>query len=289
MTLPNFLIIGQMKAGTSSLHAYLRQHPQIFMPSIKEARFFNTRIDDPTRREWKQKGMPVTLEEYEQLFDSVTDEIAIGEASPQYLQSEHAPPQIKRTLPDVRLIVSLRRPADRLYSMYLMLNRIGREKRDFASAFHAGKASGGFASEMTCDGLKRYYDAFGASKLKAIKFEELIKRAQTTLEDVFEFLEVDRDIRPNTSDVFNEGGVWKSPILGRVTTGISGNLLLMQRLKRLVPSRMWNLAKRLQTANVAKAPALTPELRHEITAHFREDTLRVQNLVGLDLSDWLAD
>jgi len=90
MTLPNFIIIGQMKAGTSSLHAYLRQHPDVFMPDVKELRFFSEvisetgrlRIDDDYRRTRISAGMPVTFNEYERLFDAATGQKALGVATP---------------------------------------------------------------------------------------------------------------------------------------------------------------------------------------------------------------
>ncbi len=144
MTLPNFIIIGQMKAGTSSLHAYLRQHPDIFMPDVKELRFFSEvisdegdrlRIDDDYRSRRISAGMPVTFDEYERLFDAATGQKALGEASPGYLNRERAAPQIKKFIPDVRLIVSLRRPSDRVYSHFQMDKRAGRTKGNFAEMF----------------------------------------------------------------------------------------------------------------------------------------------------------
>ena len=119
MTLPNFIVIGQMKAGTSSLHAYLRQHPDIFMPSVKELRFFSEVIsdegdrilvDEDYKRRRIRRGMPVTFEEYERLFDAAAGRKALGEASPEYANSQRAPGQIKKYVPNVRLIVSLQAP-----------------------------------------------------------------------------------------------------------------------------------------------------------------------------------
>src|SRR5437868_623089 len=109
MTLPNFLIIGAAKAGTTSLHHYLRQHPDVYM-GPREPRYF--------AREGADAESPVirTRDVYEQLFDGVTTEHAIGEGSPQYLNHPIAPDEIAAELPDVKLIVSLRNPADRAYS-----------------------------------------------------------------------------------------------------------------------------------------------------------------------------
>ena len=84
-------------------------------------------------------------------------------------------------------------------------------------------------------------------------------------------------------------GVWRSEILGRLLVAIRGNLPLMFRLKRVTPSPLWSSAKNLYGKIVADAPALTPEMRHEVSNYFREDTLRIQELVRLDLSDWLDE
>src|SRR5512142_2021892 len=102
MTLPNFLIIGASRSGTTSLFEYLRQHPEIYMSPVKEPMYY-----------WEEgRGQydygVSTREAYERLFDGVTNERAIGEASPQYLRSPTAPARIAADLPDVRLIATLR-------------------------------------------------------------------------------------------------------------------------------------------------------------------------------------
>ena len=106
MTLPNFLVIGVAKAGTGSLHDYLRQHPEVFMPQKKDPRCFAFNGQaDPLR-------FPVrSREDYEALFADVRGERAIGEVERRLLRSKVAPQNIKAAIPDARLIVSLREPA----------------------------------------------------------------------------------------------------------------------------------------------------------------------------------
>lgn len=296
MTLPNFIVIGQMKAGTSSLHAYLRQHPDIFMPSVKELRFFSEVIseagdrllvDEDYRRRRIMRGMPVTFAEYEKLFEAASGQKALGEASPEYANSQRAAEQIKKFIPDARLIVSLRRPSDRIYSYYQMMQRGGRTSGDFATVFREEKNGGWIKGNLSYKGLSRYYELFGTSQIKPIKFDDLASRTQATLEEIFKFLDIDRNFRPDTSAVHNEGGDWRSPLLGRMSAAFQGNWTLMQRVKNTVPAGVWNLAKELVRKNKKRPPRLTPELRREVAEHFREDTLRLQELVGLDLADWL--
>ena len=118
MTLPNFLIIGSAKGGTSSLHYYLRQHPQIFMPDLKEPRFFalegeTLNFQNPDSA--INHDSVTNLREYKNLFANAINEIGIGEASPLYLYSEKAVRRIKHYVPDAKLIVILRNPVDRSF------------------------------------------------------------------------------------------------------------------------------------------------------------------------------
>src|ERR1043166_4962032 len=128
MTLPNFLVIGAAKCGTTSLYEYFRQHPEVYLPDVKEPMYY-----------WQEGRAKyeygvTTRAAYERLFDGVTTERAIGEASPQYIRSATAPARIAADLPGVRLIASLRNPADRAYSSYLGQLRHGTETRNIAEA-----------------------------------------------------------------------------------------------------------------------------------------------------------
>src|SRR3954452_25059385 len=106
MTLPNFLIIGAAKAGTTSLYEYLKQHPDVYMSPLKEPGYYWSEApaleDAPIR----------TRADYERLFDGVTTEKALGEAAPRYRKSAPPAEGIAHALPPARLIVSLPNPAD---------------------------------------------------------------------------------------------------------------------------------------------------------------------------------
>ena len=140
MTMPNFLIIGAVKAGTTSLHDWLSQHPQIYMSSIKELNFFafegdNLEVFKGKFNKEYLAGFETTLQGYRKHFQGVTNEIAIGESSPTYLYHPKAPERIQHYIPDVKLIAILRNPVERAYSNYLHTIRDSIEPfTDFAQA-----------------------------------------------------------------------------------------------------------------------------------------------------------
>jgi len=125
---PNFFIVGAQKAGTSSIYSLLRSIPGIYMSPLKEPNYFSP--NSPTRPSHDKKR-------YAGLFGGVTDEIAIGEASPSYLWDPDSPKLIHDAIPKARIIISLRDPVQRAYSQYLMRTRpqkstgITRETRTF--------------------------------------------------------------------------------------------------------------------------------------------------------------
>ena len=131
MTMPTFLIIGAGKSGTTSLYYYLKQHPQVYMSPVKEAHFFDQ--DEGEKPDFRGPGRssppPITsIEDYRALFRGVTDETAVGEATPSYIYIPGAPGRIRRRIPDAKLIAGLRNPTDRAYSAFLHTVRSGRER-----------------------------------------------------------------------------------------------------------------------------------------------------------------
>jgi hypothetical protein len=130
--LPNFIVIGAAKAGTTALYWYLAEHPAVFMSPVKETNFFAYGLDDAGQLLY---GIPelhqfpvTTLSEYEKLFANAGDAAAVGEASPIYLECPQAAGRIRTRIPDARLICGLRDPVERAYSDYLMYLRLRGEQ-----------------------------------------------------------------------------------------------------------------------------------------------------------------
>ena len=142
MIMPNFLIVGAAKAGTTALYTYLKQHPQVYTTPQKETSFFafeGEKINFTGPGDNQVSEYPITdLATYQQQFQGVNQEKAIGEACPVYLYHPQAARRIHHYVPDVRLIAILRNPIDRAYTNYLHLVREGRETAtDFIDALQA--------------------------------------------------------------------------------------------------------------------------------------------------------
>lgn len=295
MTLPNFLIIGSAKGGTSSLHYYLRQHPQVFMPDLKEPRFFalegetlNFKNPDSAINHYSI----TTLKAYENLFADVTNEIGIGEASPLYLYSEKAARRIKHYVPDAKLIVVLRNPVDRAFSCYTHLLREGYETLSFEAALKAESErihnnwahlwhyrEAGYYSRQ----LKPYFELFSPEQIKIYLFDELRKDNHAVLTDIYDFLGVDRTFMPDMTRQ-NVSGMPKSRALQKF---FSQKNLLRSTIQAVVPKELRHtVAAKVKAWNIDKKPALNPETRQKLLLEYREDILQLQTLIAKDLTLW---
>lgn len=274
MTLPNFIMIGAPKAGSTSLYDYLRKHPEIFMPKIKAPRFFTY------NGQANAYYYPATtLEEYEALFADATDEKAIGEATAVYIEFPDTARRIHEVVPDARIIAILREPVQRSFSIYHKSMRdTGRnEGMGFLEALRIDPS----IRKMYCDGLKPYYDLFGRDRIKILLLEDLERDPKGTLADLYTFLGVDPDFMPSLK-VANPGGVPKVKLVHDVL--INRKVRLFSR--RFLPERLASLAKDFRSKNLKKH-VMTEEERREAYDYFEKDIVATQELTGLDLSKWL--
>ncbi len=301
MTMPNFLVIGAPKAGTSALYSYLQQHPQIFMSAVKEPHFFSFENEEikakgPGDIE-RLAGTVTRLEDYQKLFESVSDEIAIGEASTTYLSSDKAAGRIKYHLPQVKLIAILRNPVDAAYASFLHLRRDGDEPiNDFALALQqeeeriAKKWEGiwnyknrGFYYQQ----VKRYFDIFNREQIRIYRYEDFKSEPAKILQDIFAFLEVDQSFTPDMSEKYNVSAMPKNQALNRLLVKPNPfkstiNLILPQDFRSQIATKIksWNLSQ-------YQKPQMSPEIRQQLTWGYREDILQLQDLIEQDLSSWL--
>lgn len=262
--MPNFLIIGAAKSGTTSLYEYLKQHPQIWMSSVKETNFFALegellKFCGSGDQNYINKFSITKIEDYLKLFQGVENKIAIGEASPLYLYHPMASRRIQHYIPDAKLIVILRNPVDRAYSSFLHLVRDGREPlRNFAQALQEEEV-------RICNNwehiwhyqqmgfyyiqLNRYFNTFSRQQIRVYLFEDFITNPVYMLKDIFQFLGVDDSFIPNLS--------------------IKHNVSI-------------NSKDQKHTKLMLKIP-----VRRRLVEVYKEDVFKLQELIQQELSKWL--
>lgn len=302
MTLPNFLIIGTAKAGTTSLHHYLDQHPDIFMCRKKDTFFFNFDGRDPdyggpSDNDWYRGRAVVHRDDYEALFDGVTTEMAIGEACPQYLYDPDAASRIHRYTPDAKLIAVLRDPVERAYSSYLQQVRDGLEtETDFAAALSREDdriranwrpmwhyRARGFYFEQ----LERYLSLFGAKQVRLYLYEDLQREPAGLLREIYGFLGVDDRFEADISVRHNRAGIPRS-------RGLYNLIMTPNKLKTVVRPLLPVSVRRMLKGAVIDSgvnlqrPDIPAELRRSLMSEFRDDILALQGLIDRDLSHWMA-
>jgi hypothetical protein len=309
LMLPNFLIIGAGRSGTTSLYHYLRQHPQVFMSDVKEPNYFafgrgphravgarwggdDRAIPDGPGAAWLRATSVTTREAYEALFERAGTAKAVGEASTRYLIHEHVPVTIHAALPDVRLIAMLRHPVDRAFANYLAYRRDG---YDPAPTFEAAIAD---QDRRRRDGwpfgpfvdfgfytpqLTRYFDVFPRDRMRVYLYDDLVADATALVRDVFEFLEVDTSFVPRTSDRYGETGMIRNPLLRVVWAHTQRPRMAVGPL---LPAAWRDRANAWATRGLVR-PAMRPDTRAQLLATYRGDTLALQDLLGRDLTAWL--
>lgn len=297
--LPDFFVIGAGKSGTTSLWHYLSQHPGIFMCRPKEPSFmaYGEQAWPYTRpgADYVTKARLVTtLDAYQALFSAATPAQMAGEASVSSLAVLRSATRIWHYTPNAKLIVILRQPADRAFSHYNMILRNGYEPiNDFANALAAEPARisqgwwPGFHYRwqgLYAQHLARYLELFDKRQLCVLLYEDLLADPAGLMKRVYTFLGVDETFAPDTARRYNEGG--SRPVHGTLNAWLRNNRLTRALRRHAQP--IYQPLKRAANATLTQRPVLAPEFRDELTQSYREEIMRLQELIARDLSQWLA-
>lgn len=278
--LPNFLVIGAMKAGTTSLYHYLRDHPQVFMPTTKEVNFFNP------LRNWR-RGVAWYEEQFE---DAPGTAVALGEASTSYTKFpwiQGVPERISSVLGDVRLIYVARHPIERMRSQYLHHLATGQEWRPIEEAF---------LQEPMYVNISRYafqldqYAPYVAEgRILVIDSRDLRGDRVPTLRRIFEFLEVDPGWVPRTVGqefLASAGRQMKPPSLRAVR-----RIPRIRSFSTYVPQPLKTFKHRLTSGlateelDVERA-FMSDDLQRDLRRSLREDVGRMRRYLGEDFDGW---
>jgi hypothetical protein len=309
---PNFFIVGAPKAGTTSLYYYLDQHPEIFMSPLKEPSYFSSEVrsenfepalqpqarrDEQSTRQYlagpldqkRFSGIVRDWNDYLRLFASSNGHKAIGEASVCYLWSETAATAIASRLPNARIVIVLRDPSDRAFSQYLHNISDGLVSHSFRSHVYASlqrkEKTFGVLYPLLEVGLytaqvQRYLDTFPRGQIGIWLYEDT--KRPTFLPDVLRFLQVDPTITLDTSTRHLE------PQLPRLT-GMSQTLRrrgLWTTLKHLTPTPLKPIARTLAYRKTGSVK-ISAEDRAFLIDYYKEDIVKLANLLNRDLSPWL--
>lgn len=274
--LPNFVIIGAMKAGTTSLYQYLGTHPEIFMTSPKELSFFSFNWE--RGQSW-----------YESQFEAAGEARALGEATPNYTKAHLWPDAASRMaslIPAARLVYVLREPVERCRSHYLHHVADGVERRPIERALREEEEPQTLDYLQTSRyafQLERYLEHFHRRQILVVLSDHLMHRRLDTLQRVFGFLDVDES--------------WIPPNLNRQAHGTSQKVLahpVARRIRQLpgyralahhTPQRFKKSARRLTSRPVQTE--MSEDLRLHVRERLRPDVGRLASLLDLpDFDGW---
>lgn len=290
MKKPNFLIIGANKAGTSSLHNYLDQHPQIFMSKIKEPTYFvnvNAQKNEINAESKKKalKDSVQNLDTYLSLFAGAENEIAIGESSTAYLANKTSAAKIAEFNPEMKIIAILRNPQKRAYSNYLMYKRWGFEKRSFRKAVfeeingkHLQYPQGlrYLTLGLYSKSLISYYSVFPASQIKIFLFEDFKGKTESVMKEIYAFLGVDQEVDMDLKTVHNGSD---NAYYYNMFVMLNGQHRLRDAVEKILPAPVIGLMK--------KKPELTSELMSAMNDYFYDDIVGTSKLINKNLDHWL--
>ena len=295
--MPTFLVIGAARSGTTALYMYMKQHPEIFMSEGKESNFFSFENEllncSGPGADYINNSIN-KLVDYRRLFEGVSSQKAIGEASPLYLYSEKAPERIHHHLPEVKLIAILRNPIEQAYSHFLYAKRQMLEPLDdFTSSL---KSEG--ERKRKCwqplfqysqfpkyyQQLERYYDVFSESQIKIYTYEEFSGNHQAVLSDIYSFIGVNKDFISDFSYRPNAGGVPKNQLLQDI---VMKPYLITKLVGSLIPEEIKRRIRDAVSDRNLEKPQFPEAAKDHLKKELREDILKLQDLLNRDLSGWL--
>ena len=295
INLPNLLIVGAAKCGTTSLHNYLKQHPDIFMTEHKEPHFLiNSEIG-----EHRVHKAVTTLEEYEKMFKTEGKYKYKGESSVMYLAfPEFSIKNIKKYLdPDVKIIIMLRNPIERAFAGYLHNLRYNpSEDLSFEEAFDRSEERYHQIGDMTPD--TRYlqvgnyhfqvesFMAMFNDNVHVIMYDDYINDIDLCLFNLFDFLAIDK-VSVDTSKKHMVGGwVFKSKFLRNLF--IPPNTL-KSLLKSVLPNKKIRQAikQKMMNISIVETPCMSEEMRKKLTEYYRKDINSLSKLLSKELNHWI--
>jgi hypothetical protein len=308
---PNFFVIGVAKGGTTSLHHYLSQHPEVYLTPIKETNYFaSDDIDEQNLHPVYRKDIHLDLEayieqgmkrmvhiahvrskqHYQALYSKASNEKAIGEISNSYIICPSAMSKIKAQFPEAKLIFLLRNPIDRAWSHFLMNVRESKTTHhDFLSEVNAdfslNKRGWGVSHQYIELGLyanqvKRVLANFSKHQIKWLLFEDFKKNTPRSLKEICSFLNVDDNFEFDLSEKANTAGVPRNREVNKLLVD-SG---LVHKLKAIANPKQKAWVKSILLKQGAAIPKIKDSERDRIKEYYEKDVYVLSQLLEFDFN-----
>lgn len=286
---PNTFIVGAAKCGTTSICNYLDQHPQIFLPVIKEPHFFSlgvfgNKFQGPGDHRTSE-DVPQRLKDYLARFECDDEEILI-DGSTSYFPCEGSPEIIKKHCPDAKIIMAFRNPARRSFSAFSHLVRAQRETvADFEEALklEAERIERNYiymwryrAVSHYCDKVERYLDTFDRKNIHFILFEQFLQQPSEELVKLCRFLEVDDHFSFDTQQQYNKSSVLKK---NAIMKAVWSENQILQGIKKLIPRGLKDRIIEKQTYRLQ----LDDHTYRKLNAEFAPMLDRLESMIGMNL------
>ena len=280
--LPDFAVIGAMKSGTSSMHYYLRQHPQIAMSAKKELNFFVEEINWRLGQQW-----------YESHFSAADRRQLCGEASPNYAKWPHfggVPERMHDLLPNAKLIYLVRDPVARIVSHYMHNVSRGRFNRDLTHYLEHSAGKHLMATSCYFTQIQRFLRYYRSDQVLIVQSEQLLSERRETLRRVFEFLGVDALFETPKFDMIRHASEcklrrrWAARLLARTL----GNRCVKPLEKLVSKTRPipWRDAIFSPFFSRIDRPVIGEEVREKLSARLQREVDQLADLTGQSLEDW---
>ncbi len=272
MVLPNFIVVGAAKSGTTSLWHYLMAHPEIFLPSIKETNYFSNDL--------MTRNNPIkSLEEYSSLFNGKENYKLRGEVSNSYLTfARDVSKRIKEQIPECLILIILRYPVDRLYSRYWHAVRDQYIKETFAKFSKSVKQT-----ELVAEKIQIYVDTFGKNKVKVVFLEDFEKKSDFFSKTLFSFLDINEISIPNSH--LNKSGATKWKLFNDYV--LNGPSIVRLPAKILPTKYRANFREYIKRLNTQTKPKIDRYIDKDLTNFYREDIRKIEAIVGKLPDSWV--
>lgn len=309
---PDFVIIGAMKAGTSSMHNLLDAHPDVFIPE-PEIFFFDLDEFEAHKEfmfgpagEWIERDFEQNFESYfewyRSFFEEADDDAVLGEDSTTYAVSKLAPRRMARLLDEPKFIQMIRNPADRAYSQYWHQLRSGRATESFEQTLRKAPhdyLKYGYYEEN----LRRYLEVIDRSQLKIVFFERFVRETQTVVDEVCEFLDLPPSVDVEEAESHkNRARVPRYPELKWRLNHLDPNRgafsyrnhlpstdesSVRPGLIRQFQHTIYSVLDDVTMVGARRNyPPMADETREFLTTAFRRHNRNLSSIVGRDVSEW---